>query len=459
MVKDLTKGSPMRLLFFFALPMLVGNIFQQFYNIVDSVIVGNFVGSDALAAVGAAFPVVFLSISVAAGLSMGASVVVSQQFGAKRIKDMKATISTAAIGMVVLAVLVMIFGTLFARPLLVLLKTPDNIIVDSAAYLQIYFIGAAFLFLYNIFNAVYNALGDSHSPLRFLILATILNIILDYSFVVYLNMGVAGVAWATLIAQGISAVLAGVFLVRKLIKIPNEEPGKHKWFDKAAVGRIARVGVPSMLQQSLVSVSMMLMQGLVNGYGSDFIAGYTAATKIDTIAMMPMMNFSNALSSYTAQNIGAGKSDRVKAGYKAILFMTLCFCVVITLAVYLFGPNLIGIFMDSNKSAAVINYGVSYMKVVSVFYLLMGVLFSTNGVLRGSGDMSAFLLSSLTNLGGRVAAAYLLNSFIGSGAIWWSIPLGWLLGSTISVIRYAGGKWKKKAIVSVVPEELPKAER
>lgn len=451
MVKDLTKGSPLRILFFFALPMLIGNIFQQFYNIVDSVIVGNFVGSDALAAVGAAFPIVFLSISVAQGLSMGASVVVSQQFGARRIREMKTTISTAVISMLVLAALVMAVGAVAARPLLVLLKTPENIIGDSGAYLRIYFFGAVFLFMYNIFNATYTALGDSRSPLVFLMLATVINVILDYSFVVYLHMGVPGVAWATLIAQGVSAILAGVFLLRKLMRLENDEEGPHIWFDRISLQRIARIGVPSMVQQSIVSVSMMAMQGLVNTYGSDFIAGYTAATKIDTIAMMPMMNFSNALSSYTAQNVGAGKLKRVRKGYQATILMTLCFCVVITLAIYLFGPSLIGIFMDSNQSAAVIDYGVSYMKVVSIFYLLMGVMFASNGVLRGSGDMSAFLISSMSNLGARVICAYVLNALIGNSAIWWSIPIGWLIGSVIAVGRFLSGKWKGKGVVQTKP--------
>lgn len=450
MAKDLTSENPMKALFFFTLPMLIGNIFQQLYNIVDSVIVGNFVSSDALAAVGASFPIVFLSISIASGLSMGCSVVISQQFGAKKIRDMKTTISTAMISLIILAFIIMIIGAIAAEPLLLLLKTPENIIEDSATYLRIYFIGAIFLFVYNILNAIYNALGDSKSPLKFLIFSTIINIVLDYSFVVYLKMGVAGVAWATLIAQGVSAILAFYFLVKKLKDINNEEESKEKhiFFNVKTVKKIAQVGIPSMIQQSLVSVSMMLMQGLVNSYGSNFVAGYTAATKIDAIAMLPLMNFSNALSTYTAQNIGAGKSERIKSGYKSVLLMVLCFCVVITTIVYIFGPNLIGIFMDSNKSAEVINYGVEYMKVVSIFYILMGILFATNGVLRGSGDMYAFLASSMINLFGRVIGAYILASKIGSSAIWWSIPLGWAIGSLVSVIRFLSGKWKQKSIVN-----------
>lgn len=449
MTKDLTQGSALKGLFFFSLPMLVGNIFQQFYNIVDSIIVGNFVGSDALAAVGASFPVVFLSISMATGLSTGASVVISQQFGAKSIREMKITISTAIISLLALAAAIMLIGSVGAPSLLHLLGTPENIMADSAIYLRIYFGGAVFLFLYNTLNAVYQALGDSRSPMIFLMVATVINIVLDYSFVVFFDMGVAGVAWATLIAQGVSAALAMFFLVRKLRAIPNDQEGRHMYFKKQSLQRVLRIGIPSMIQQSLVSLSMMMMQGLVNSYGSDLVAGYTAATKIDTIAMMPMMNFSNALSTYTAQNVGAGKEERVKDGYKAIMLMTFIFCLMVTVVVHFFGPNLIGIFMDSNKSAAVIEYGVQYMQVVSTFYLLMGILFASNGVLRGSGDMGAFLCSSMTNLFGRVACAYGLNALTGNcSVIWWSIPMGWLLGGIISVARFLSGKWKGRALVT-----------
>lgn len=446
MAKDLTYGKPISVIFFFSLPMLIGNIFQQLYNIVDSIIVGNFVGSDALAAVGASFPIVFLSVSVAAGLSMGASVVISQLFGAKKISDMKTTIFSSLIGLVFIAFIIMILGTFLAKPLLNLLKTPNNIIEDSATYLRIYFMGAIFLFLYNTLTAIYNALGDSKSPLVFLICATIINIVLDYTFVVYFDMGVAGVAWATLIAQGISSILSFYFLIKKLKDIKEEKP--FKYFEKDAVKKIAQIGVPSMIQQSLVSVSMMAMQGLVNSYGSNFIAGYTAASKIDTIAMMPTMNISNALSTYVAQNIGAGKIDRVKKGYKSALVITFIFCLIITAIIYIFGANLIDIFMDSNENAEVIAYGIEYMRVVSVFYILMGVMFASNAVLRGSGDMKAFLMSSLFNLLTRVIGAYSLSMLIGQSSIWWSIPIGWGVGGIISIVRFLSGKWQNKKVIS-----------
>jgi putative MATE family efflux protein len=445
MVKNLTEGKPLKILFFFALPMLVGNLFQQLYNMVDSMVVGRFVSSDALAAVGSSFPIVFLSVALASGLSMGCTVVISQQFGARQIREMKTTITTALITLLVLGLFIMALGELLASPILQLLRTPDNIMGDSLTYLRIYFGGAVFLFVYNALNGIYNALGDSKTPLYFLMVSALTNIVLDLLFVIQFHMGVAGVAWATLIAQGMCAVISFFVLKKRVANIPDEIETEEKrpLFHMDAVRRIGRVGVPSMIQQSIVSVSMLLMQGLVNGYGSTFIAGYTAATKIDTLAMLPNMNFSNAMSSYTAQNIGAGKQERVHEGYRAVLLMILVFSIVITAVVYLFGPNLLNLFMDSNVDTAAIGYGMDYMRTVSVFYILMGVLFTTNGLLRGAGDMKAFMLSSMSNLATRVIVAYALSySPLGSGAIWWSIPIGWAVGSVFAFTRYRSGKWK-----------------
>ena len=312
MIKNLTEGRPLKLLFFFSLPMLLGNLFQQLYNMVDSIVVGNFVGAEALAAVGASFPVVFLAVALAAGLSMGCNVVISQLFGANRIREMKVTISTALLGQFFLSLAIMIAGGLLSPAILRLLKTPANIMADSRTYLQIYFCGAVFLFIYNTLNGIYNALGDSKTPLYFLMFSTLANIALDLLFVIRYQMGVAGVAWATLIAQGICAGLSFLILLIRLKKLPDEEDAPElnaRLFDFSAVKRIARVGVPSMIQQSIVSFSMLLMQGLVNSYGALFIAGYTAATKIDSLAMLPNMNFSNAMSSYTARISGPGSRN------------------------------------------------------------------------------------------------------------------------------------------------------
>ena len=449
MVRDLTQGQPLKLLFHFSLPMLAGNLFQQLYNMVDTAVVGKFVGEDAVAAVGSSFPVVFLSIAVAAGLSMGCNVVVSQLFGAKRIHEMKTTISTALISLGVLGAVIMVLGTVFAGPLLRLLGTDPDILPSSQVYLQIYFGGALFLFVYNTLNGIYNALGDSRTTLVFLMISSLGNIVLDLLFVIQFHMGVAGVAWATLISQGVCAVLSLIVLLLRMRKLPNEaehENEKSPLFHKTAVKRIAQIGVPSMFQQAMVSLSMMLMQGLVNSYGKVFVAGYTAATKIDTLAMMPNMNFSNAMSSYTAQNIGAGHYDRVKQGLKSCMLMVLIFSVFITAAIFLFGDQLLSLFLDPSDTTGALSYGLHYMHTVSIFYLLMGVLFVVNGMLRGAGDMGFFTFSSLSNLFSRVIIAYLLAHFIGSAAIWWSIPSGWLVGSIVALLRAKSGKWMRQAV-------------
>lgn len=450
MVKNLTEGKPLKLLFFFALPMVIGNFFQQLYNMVDSMVVGKFVGEDALAAVGSSFPVVFLAVAIAAGLSMGCTVVISQLFGAGQIREMKTTISTALIALGVIGLAIMAAGELAAEPLLKLLGTDADIMADSLIYLRIYFGGAVFLFLYNTLNGIYNALGDSNTPLKFLMVSALTNIGLDLLFVIRFHMGVAGVAWATLIAQGLCAVASFFVLIKRMKNMENEPAAANKkfsLFEAGAARRIARVGVPSMLQQSIVSLSMMFMQGLVNSYGKVFVAGYTAATKIDTLAMMPNMNFSNAMSSYTAQNIGAGKEKRVVQGYKACLLMVLIFSLIITGIIYLFGPQLLSLFLNSGSEGSAMGYGLKYMKTVSVFYVLMGLMFVGNGLLRGAGDMGAFMLSSMSNLFSRVAIAYLLAHFIGASAIWWSIPIGWGIGAIFSFIRVQSGKWKLKKLV------------
>lgn len=450
MVKNLTEGKPLRILFFFALPMIAGNLFQQLYNMVDSMVVGKYVGEDALAAVGSSFPVVFLAVAVAAGLSMGCTVVISQLFGGGHIHEMKVTISTALISLGVLGILIMIVGELVSLPLLQLLGTDPDIMADSLSYLRIYFGGAVFLFLYNALNGIYNALGDSRTPLIFLMLSAFANIGLDLLFVIRFRMGVAGVAWATLIAQGMCAVLSFYVLIHRMRHLPNDAHhagAAMRFFDRTAVARIARIGVPSMIQQSIVSLSMMFMQGLVNSFGKVFVAGYTAATKIDSLAMMPNMNFSNAMSSYTAQNLGAGRQERIHAGYKATLLMCGLFSVFITLILFLFGDQLLGLFLEQGTAGSAMDYGLQYMHTVSLFYVLMGILFTTNGLLRGAGDMKAFMFSSMSNLFSRIIIAYSLAGFIGEAAIWWSIPLGWAVGALVSVIRYRSGKWRGVQVI------------
>lgn len=442
MVTSLTEGKPAKALFFFTLPMLLGNVFQQLYNIADSVIVGQIVGKGGLAAVGASFGVTFLSIGIATGASQGCAIIISQCFGAKDYKKVKSGLSTAMISVIVLGAIMWIASLFFLRPLLTLLQTPPDIYESSYAYARIVFMGCIFMFTYNSLAAIFNALGDSKTPLKFLIASTLLNIVLDLVFVGGLKMGVSGAAIATLIAQVLSAI--GLFIYF-LIKIKSFGFGEEKApiFDGIQLKNMVRIAIPSMIQQSMVSIGMMAVQRLVNSFGTDMTAGYTAATKVDSIATMPMLNIGIALSTYTAQNLGASNPLRVKQGYHAALKIAAIFCVVMTAAILIFGRFFVFAFIDSSTGAASIAYGTEYLQVVSIFYFLFGIMCITNGVLRGAGDMKPFLIATLVNIFARIVFAYALAPIMGYKSIFWSIPLGWLLSSFVCVTRYFSNKWNK----------------
>lgn len=450
MKQDMIRGKPALSLILFAVPMVVGNLFQQFYNIVDSIVVGNFVGEDALAAVGASYSVTMLFIAVATGAGIGCSVIISQLYGAHRIRKMKTAITTALISFTILSLLFSVLGLLTHRQLLKLMGTPQNIFDLGSVYLKIYFLGLFFLFLYNIQNSIFNALGESRIPLYFLIFSSVVNIALDLIFVINLKMGVSGVAWATLIAQGISAILSFVFLIKKLsLIVPDESdtvPVRH--FSLDSLKNMCRVAIPSTIQQSIVSVGLLLVQIVINQYGSSVIAGYTAATKIDSMAIMPMISVGNAVSTFTAQNIGADKPDRIRQGYRAGLAMIALISLTITALLYLFGDTFINAFLNSEDSRGAIATGVEYLRVVSMFYLVMGFMNVTNGVLRGSGDVKIFMASTLCNFSTRVILAFSLSLLIYQKAVWWSIPIGWSVGCLISFLRFRSGKWKSKSLLS-----------
>lgn len=449
MAKDMTTGKPFQTLFLFAVPMVLGNVFQQLYNIVDSMVVGNYVSADALAAVGASTAITSLFIAVAIGAGIGCSVVISQLFGANKLSKMKTAIYTSLISMFTISLIVMLIGIWGNRLFLKLLHTPINIFEDAVSYLNIYFWGISFLFLFNTLNSIFNALGDSKIPLFFLAMASIINIFLDLLFVIHYEMGVAGVAWGTLIAQGISAMLSFAVLLFRLRSMETEENEEERIFDLSLLKGMSHIAGPSILQQSVVSFGMLCVQGLVNRYGSVVVAGFTAATKIDTIAIMPMVNVGNAVSTFTAQNLGAQKKDRIPKGFRAGQGMSAAIALTITLILFLAGEQLVGAFVDTAANGDVIAVGVEYLRVVSIFYVLFGFMNICNGVLRGAGDMRIFMISTMINFIVRVAAAYSLSPIptFGEKAIWWAIPMGWVIGTAISFTRYAGGKWKEKEMV------------
>ncbi len=439
-ITDMTIGNPFKILWTFSVPMLLSSLFQQLYNIVDSIVAGKFIGVNALAAVGASYPITALFIAVAVGSSMGCSVVVAQIFGSKKYTTMKSAISTAIISLTSLSIILTILGSVFCKPLMRLLHTPENIFSDSALYLQIYISGIIFLFLYNTATAIFNGLGDSKTPLYLLIFSSIFNIILDLVFVIVFKMGVSGVAWATFIAQGISSILSIVCLIIRLRKIKVTE--KYPYFSSYILKRISRIAIPSIMQQSFISVGQICVQGLVNSYGAIVVAGYSAAFRVHTIALTSMSTMSSALSSFTAQNIGAKKISRVKEGYKAAVVITLSICGGILILFLIFAPKLIGLFVDSRESINVINVGTEFLRTLAPFYLVVGLKMVCDGVLRGAGAMKDFMFATFSDLILRVALSFILASIIGYSGIWWAFPLGWIIGTALSVYFYYKGTWK-----------------
>lgn len=448
--KDMTAGSPAKTLFFFAIPMVLGNLFQQLYNIIDSMVVGNFVGADALAAVGASTAFSMLFIAVAIGTGIGSSVVVSQFFGSKRMGEMMTAIYTALLTIFALSLIFLVVGLVISRPMLRLMNTPEEIFEGALTYLRIYFYGLPFLFMFNILNSIFNALGVSYIPLVLLGACSVLNIVLDLLFVIEYDMGIAGVAWATLIAQGVSAVVSFAWLMIRLKRVRKEIAEKYSLYSFVILKEMGYVAVPSVIQQSIVAMGTLALQGLVNTFGAASVAGYTAATKIDMIAIMPMVNVGNAVSTFTAQNIGAAKPERVKKGFRAGAFMSLAIAFSITIVLFVCGEAFVGAFMDSVTNQEAIRVGVEYLRVVGMCYFMMGFMNCCNGVLRGSSDMKWFMASTLINFSVRVVTAYsLASTALGMKAIWYSIPVGWCIGIGISYGRYWSGKWKEKARITV----------
>ncbi|MDE7278678.1 MAG: MATE family efflux transporter, partial [Oscillospiraceae bacterium] len=409
MITDLTKGKPSSLIWRFTLPMLISIIFQQMYNICDSVIAGNFVGSApidgelALAAVGASYPVTMLFIQIANGINGGCAVVISQLFGAKEYVRMKTAVSTSMITTFFLSAILTVGGLFFCSPIMTALNTPANIFADSVLYLRIYIAGLPFLFMYNVCTGIFTALGDSKTPLIFLIASSVGNIILDLIMVIPMKMGVAGVAWATFIAQGISAVLAAAALFARLKKISTTH--KSPLFSPHMLQTVSRIAIPTICQQSFVSVGNLLIQGLVNDMDSAVLAGYSSAIKLNTFAVNAMACISNGISSFTAQNVGAGKHERVPQGYKAGMVFT-AICIVPFLVCYLgFSEAMIGIFF-SEPSEEALGIGVSFLRAVSPFYAVLGLKLLSDGVLKGAGAMKSFMAATFSDLLLRVVLSY-----------------------------------------------------
>lgn len=428
---DLTVGRPFPVLLRFTLPMFISVIFQQMYSIFDSAIAGKFAGEDALAAVGASYPITMIFMAVAIGSNVGCCVVISQYFGAKNYGKIKTAAFTTLISSAVLALVLTLFGILFSGKLMSLINTPDNVFSDGTLYLKIYIAGLVFLFLYNVCTGVYTSLGDTKTPLYFLIGSSVGNILLDYLFVAIFKWGVAGVAWATFIAQGVACVLSLLNLMKKIRQIKTQE--KPAVFSKLMLRRVVLYAVPSILQQSFVSVGNIFVQYLVNSFGSSCIAGYSAAIKLNTFAITSFATLSNGLSSFVAQNYGAGKTERIKQGYKAGMVISSIIALPFIVCYFVFSGAMIGLFLDSGGVNAA-RIGITFLHIASPFYVFVGIKIMSDGLLRGKGNMLGFMITTFSDLIIRVVLAFVLSGPYSSTGIWLSWPVGWLVSTLLSVV-------------------------
>ncbi|MDD3878004.1 MAG: MATE family efflux transporter [Bacteroidales bacterium] len=442
-MKNLTEGNEAKGIFVFVIPMLFGSVFQQLFNVVDTWVIGNYIGKEALGAVGASFPIIFVLISLIVGISTGSTVIISQYFGAKNKEMVKLTIDTTMFFLFWAALIITVIGLVFSKQIFLLIQLPPELMSDALLYFNIYLSGLLLLFGFNAVSAVLRGLGDSTTPLYFLIISTILNIILDLVFVLVFHWGVAGVSIATVIAQGISFFLSVIYLNRthpllnfSLLRIR---------FDKTLFLKSLKIGIPSGLQQTFVSLGMVALMVIVNTFGTDTIAAYTIAGRIDSFALLPAMNFSMALSIFVGQNLGAGSYLRVKKGYIATLKMTTAISILTSVIFIFLGKFIISQF---NHDVNVIDIGYEYLLIVSPFYFVFSFMFINNGLLRGAGATLIPMFITLFSLWGlRIPASYFFSEIMGTQGIWLGIPIAWMCGGLFSYIYYKKGKWERFVIV------------
>lgn len=440
MNKDLTVGDPAKVLWKFCLPLFGSIIFQQLYNIADSFVAGKFIGENALAAVGNSYEITLIFIAFAFGCNIGCSVIVSQLFGAKKLGEMKTAVYTTFISSAVVCAALMLAGTLGCDGLLRLINTPENVFADSKLYLDIYILGLPFVFFYNVATGIFSALGDSKTPFIFLAASSTSNIFMDILFVTAFKMGVAGVAWATFLCQGVSCVLAVLFVLRRLRGVETDE--KSALFSFPLFCRIAAIAVPSILQQSFISVGNIVIQGVINSFGSGVMAGYSASVKLNNLVITSLTTLGNGISNFTAQNIGAAKMERVRSGFKAGLKLVWMLCLPIVALYLLGGRMLVNIFMNEPSEAAMAS-GVQFLRIVSPFYFVVSCKLVSDGVLRGAGLMKEFMVATFTDLILRVGLAIALSKALGAVGVWCAWPIGWSISMVMSVIFYRRGPWEK----------------
>ena len=441
MNKDLTVGKSSTVLWKFCMPLFGSIIFQQLYNIADSFVAGRFVGENALAAVGNSYEITLIFIAFAFGCNIGCSVIVSQLFGAKDYKNLKTAVYTTLIAGGVLCAVLMAVGMIFCTDLLLLINTPETVMADSKLYLDIYIMGLPFVFYYNIATGIFSALGDSRTPFIFLACSSVANIGVDILFVTAFNMGVSGVAWATFLCQGVSCILALLFVFRRFGKIKTDE--KPPVFSWHLLKRIAVVAVPSILQQSFISVGNIIIQGIINSFGASVMAGYSATIKLNNLVITSLTTLGNGISNFTAQNLGAGKLSRIREGFRAGLKLVWLICIPLVIAYLFAGKYLVYIFLD-NPTGTAMDVGVEILRILSPFYFVVSAKLAADGVLRGAGMMKKFMIATFTDLILRVALAKLLSGVLDTTGIWIAWPIGWAVSMVMSVLFYRSGGWQKK---------------
>lgn len=438
MINDMTVGRPVGILVRFSLPLLLSMACQQLYSIADSVIVGRILGEESFAAVSVSYPVTVLFVAFAGGASIGASVVTSQLFGEKRMPRVRTSAYTSLIAMAVAGLMLTLIGAVLCKPLLRLMNTDELIFEDAAAYLLIYIAAITFLMVYNAANGIFTALGDSLTPLCLLVGSSVLNVVLDIVLVIPpFSMGVRGAAWATFIAQGISSVAALLLVLGRVARLPDAEDG-WRLFDTKMLRRIVQIAVPSICQQSFVSVGQLFVQGSVNSFPVYVQSGYGGAFKINIFTISCINTMGNAVSSFTAQNVGAQKWERIREGRRAGLLLTGAFAIAVSVLTAVFSGPLMTMFTTDPATKEV---GQQFLWTVCPFYAIITFKIINDGVFRGAGAMKAFMVCTFFDLGLRVIASYVLPLWLGHSGVWWAFPIGWVSCTVLSVFLYRFGKW------------------
>ncbi len=442
-MRDLTVGNEARLIFNFAVPLVFGNLFQQLYHVVDSIIVGNYLGKEALAAVGASSPIFYALIAFIIGIGSGATVVISQYFGAKDLAKVKRAIDTIFIFLFVASIVTTAIGITFSEEIFRFLHVEEAVIPMATQYFNVFMIGMVAFFGFSATSSVLRGLGDSLTPLVFMIIATVINIGLDILFIVQFNWGIEGVAWATVIAQGIAFIAGAIYLTHRhqIISFRVTE----FTFDRAIFKQSIKIGLPTGFQQTFVALGLMALIRIVNNFDTNVLAAFSVASRIDALAAMPSLNLASALAAFVGQNLGAGKIERIRKGLRATLMMSWCISLVVMTGVICFGQHIMAVFI---QDAEVIRHGTNYLIIVSSFYMVFSTMFVMHGILRGAGDTLIPMFITLFSLWIiRIPFAVFLSERFGVNGIWWAIPIGWSMGLIGSILYYLSGRWKLKSIV------------